>query len=189
MPTYISIPEFEGLSALAQARYQAQIKTNGKVTNMKKTLLHSVPAFDALMTWYPLYEGVEKMIGKRAAIFYAYAISDENECLICSAFFIKILKELDITFETFAFSDTENLLIEYGRALVKSPHSIDSSLLTALKTNFSEADIVLLTSFAGLMIATNLINTALKVPLDEYLFEYIPTTTDQETTQGESAHV
>ena len=172
MSTYISIPQFEDLSDLAQKRYNEQIAVNGKVTNMKKTLLHSVVSFDALMSWYPLFESLEQVVGKRAAIFYAYAISNENECLICSVFFIKILKELDIEFEKFAFNDTENLLINYGRGLVATPHNIAPEILAQLKQQFTEENIILLTSFAAIMMATNLINTALKVPLDEYLFEY-----------------
>ncbi len=172
METYIRIPDFKALSAEAQSRYNAQIEQNGKITNMKKTLLHSVSSFDALMSWYPLFQDLEKSIGYRAAIFYAYAISHENDCLICSVFFIKILKDLNIEYQDFAFDETENLLIEYARALVKHPHQIDDALRARLKARFSDADIVLLTSFASIMIATNLINTALNVPLDDYLFEY-----------------
>jgi hypothetical protein len=37
---------------------------------------------------------------------------------------------------------------------------------------FSSEQIVALTAFAGLMAATNMINNALKVDLDEYLYAY-----------------
>ncbi len=37
---------------------------------------------------------------------------------------------------------------------------------------FDEKQIVVLTAFAGLMIATNLINSALNVDLDDYLTSY-----------------
>lgn len=172
MSQIISIPKFDDLPDQAQQRYQEQITHNGRITNMKKILLHSVASFDALMVWYPLFEEMKKFIHERSAIFYAYVISNENECLICNTFFIKILKELNITFDDFSFNDTENLLIRYGRALVSHPHTIDDEIYTQLKKQFSEEQIVVLTSFASMMIATNLINTALKVPLDEYLFAY-----------------
>jgi len=45
-------------------------------------------------------------------------------------------------------------------------------LFAELKHLFTEYEIVTLTAFAGLMIATNLINNALKVELDEYLIQY-----------------
>lgn len=172
MGQLISIPEFDDLPDAAQQRYKDQISHNGRITNMKKVLLHSVVSFDALMTWYPLFEGIKEFISERSALFYAYAISNENDCLICNTFFVKILKDLEINFDDFAFDDDEDLLIRYGRALVSNPHEIDEQIYTQLKARFNEQQIVLLTSFASIMIATNLINTALKVPLDEYLFAY-----------------
>ena len=74
---------------------------------MKLTLLHSVPAYHALMEWVPLEKTLEAFLGERAVNFFCYAISEENDCLLCSAFFRKILKELDIDFETFAFTSSE----------------------------------------------------------------------------------
>ena len=168
----ISIPEFEYLPFEAQLRYQDQIEKHGRITNMKRTLLYSPTAFDALMSWYPLFEELKVLVGERAALFYAYAISTQNDCLICSTFFVKILKDRDISFDEFAFDDKEQLLIDYGREIVRHPQNIDDAIFNALQRRFDEPGIVLLTAFAGLMIATNLINTVLKVPLDEYLFEY-----------------
>ncbi|WP_127957470.1 carboxymuconolactone decarboxylase family protein [Serratia microhaemolytica] len=171
--TIVSVPEFSQLPPAAQARYQDQVEKHGRITNMKRTLLHSPVAFDALMHWYPLFDDVKALVGERAALFYAYAISSQNDCLICSTFFVKILKDKDIPFDQFTFTSTEQLLIDYGRAIVHDQHQIDDRILSALQQQFDEPAIVLLTAFAGLMIATNLINTALKVPLDEYLFEYL----------------
>ncbi|MDQ9130220.1 hypothetical protein RDT67_27830 [Serratia fonticola] len=168
----ISIPEFEYLPHEAQLRYQDQVEKYGRITNMKRTLLHSPTAFDALMSWYPLFNQLKILVGERAALFYAYAISTQNDCLICSTFFVKILRDNGITFDEFTFSEKEQLLVDYGRAIVRNPQEIDETVLNALQRQFDEPGIVLLTAFAGLMIATNLINTVLKVPLDEYLFEY-----------------
>ncbi|WON78303.1 hypothetical protein [Serratia sp. UGAL515B_01] len=168
----ISIPEFDHLPPEAKSRYQDQVEKHGRITNMKRTLLHAPTAFDALMSWYPLFDELKALVGERAALFYAYAISTQNECLICSTFFVKILKDQNISFDEFAFSTQEKLLIDYGREIVSNPHKIDETILSQLQKQFDESGIVLLTAFAGLMIATNLINTALNVPLDEYLFEY-----------------
>ena len=74
---------------------------------------------------------------------------------------------------TIELTDTEKLLVEYGRACVNHPAVVSDDLFNRMRARFSESEIVLLTSFAGMMIATNLINSALEVPLDSYLDYYV----------------
>jgi len=62
-----------------------------RMTNMKRTLLHSLPAYHALMTWYPLFDTIKAFIGERAAIIFAHAISAESDCLICTTFMRRVL--------------------------------------------------------------------------------------------------
>lgn len=169
---YISQVEYEKASPEVKKEFDDQIKKNGRVTNMKKTLLHSLPAFKALMEWYPLEKKVEEFLGERATNFYCYAISTQNQCLICSTFFRKILVEMNIDFESFSFTEEENEIIEYGRYLVKDPANIPEELFAKLKKRYNEEQIVLLTAFGSIMIATNLINTALQVDLDDVLVPY-----------------
>lgn len=172
MSNPISIPAYDDLDPLARARHDEQIARHGRITNMKQTLLHSVPAFDALMTWYPLFDEVKALVGERAALFFAHAISNENHCLICDTFFVKILRDRGIEPGTVSLDPTEDLLVRFGRQLIAGGGRIDDALLAELKLRFGEAGLVALTGFASLMIATNLINTALRVPLDEYLYAY-----------------
>lgn len=139
---------------------------------MKLTLLHSVPAYHALMEWFPLEETIEAFLGERAVNFFCYAISEENECLLCSAFFRKILKELKIDFDTFAFTEEENLLIQYGRAIVSDANHIPKELFDELKKHWNEEQIVAITAFATIMIATNIINKSLDVEPDAELLPY-----------------
>lgn len=169
---YITQVVYENARPDQQHEFDDQIQKYGRITNMKKTLLHSVPSFKALMEWYPLQKEVVKVIGERATNFYCYAISTTNDCLICSMFFKKILDDLNIEFENFSFTEQEQELLDYGRALVQNPESIPSELFTKLKARYNEEEIVLLTSFGAMMIATNLINTSLKVELDEVLTPY-----------------
>lgn len=169
---YISMIEYDKASKEVKNLFDDQINKHGRITNMKRTLLHSIPAFKVLMEWYPLQEEVSKFIGERATNFYCYAISSENECLICSMFFKKILDDLQIDFESFEFTEEEKLLIDFGRYLVKDPKNIPEELFNKLKDRYTEEQIVLLTAFGSMMIATNLINTSLKVPLDDILVPY-----------------
>lgn len=169
---HISQVNYEAASKEVKEQFEYQIRHNGRITNMKKTLLHSLPAYRALMEWYTLRDEVEPFLGNRGVNFFCYAISTENDCLICTTFFAQILDELNIDFNSFSFTGQEAAVIDYGRALVSSPQDIQDEIFQRLKAFFNEEQIVALTAFGSIMIATNLINTALKVELDEELIPY-----------------
>ncbi len=170
--SHISQMTYGEASPEVKEQFDYQIRKNGRITNMKKTLLHSLPAYRALMEWYTLRDEVEPFLGVRGVNFFCYAISTENNCLICSTFFAQILDELNIDFDAFAFSEKENAVIDYGKALVSSANNIPDQIFKQLKEFFNEEQIVALTAFGAIMIATNLINTALRVELDEELVPY-----------------
>jgi alkylhydroperoxidase family enzyme len=152
--------------------FDDQIGKNGRITNMKRTLLHSPPAFHALMEWYSLREVLREFLEEREFNLFSYAISAENRCLVCSTFFRKILADSGDDPDDPKISSKEQVLIDFGERCVTDPNNVDDALYGRLKEFFSDGQIVALTAFAGLMIATNLINTALKVDLDEYLINY-----------------
>lgn len=164
--------EYENASKAVKEQFDDQIKKHGRITNMKKTLLHSLPAFHALMEWYPLRDSVREFIGERGVNYFCYAISSQNDCLICSTFFRRILIEGGENPDSPVFSEEEQTLVDFGRRCVAEPTKVDDELYNRLKKFYNDEQIVLLTAFAGLMIATNLINNALRVDLDEYLISY-----------------
>ena len=144
------------------------------MTNMKRTLLRHPLSFQVMMEWYPLYEEVAKIegVGELGADIFSYAISSENDCLICETFFRKILIDAGRNPDALDLSEKERLLTEYGRACVKQPVKVEDALYEKMKQHFSDEEMVLLTTFAGMMIATNLINHALAVDLDQRLIGY-----------------
>lgn len=165
--------EYSDASNSAKEQFDQQIKKNGRITNMKKTLLHSLPAFHALMEWYPLRDSVHEFIGDKGVNYFCHAISSQNNCLICSTFFRKILKDAGEDPDNPVLSEKEQLLVDFGQRCVTDATKIDDLLFSKLRKFFNDEQIVLLTAFAGLMIATNLINNALQVDLDEYLESYM----------------
>lgn len=169
---YISQVVYEEASAEVKKLIDEQIRDHGRITNMKLTLLHSIPSYHALMEWFPLEETVEAFLGERAVNFFCYAISTENDCLVCGTYFAKILQDLGIDFATFEFTDEENLLIRYGRAIVKDANNVPKEIFDEMKQHWNEEQIVAITAFATIMIATNLINKVLQVELDDYLLPY-----------------
>lgn len=169
---FIPLTEYESSSEAVKREYDDQIAKHGRITNMKRTLLHSVPAFKAYMEWYTLYDLLLPFLGARAISLYSYAISNGNHCLICSTFFRKILIDSGDDPDNPKLSDTESLLMKLGAAICQDPHHIPDEIYESLRAKFNDEQIVLILSFAGIMYATNLFNTIAKVPLDEVLYKY-----------------
>jgi alkylhydroperoxidase family enzyme len=155
----------------ARAAHDEHLKT-ARITNMKRTLLHSVPAFDALMTWYPLRDTVKPFLGDRLTTLFAHAVSSETDCLICSTFFRRILVNSGEDPDALEMDEREAAVVAYGRALAITPHRVPDAVYDRVATYFSDEQMVALTAFGALMVATNVINNALGVPLDDYLQPY-----------------
>lgn len=166
--------EYETAGEAIRREYDDQTAKFGRITNMKRTLLHSVPAFKAYMEWYTLRDLIAPFIGERAVSLFSYAISSENDCLICSLFFRKILVDSGDDPDHPRLNDVERLLMDFGRQISRDPHHIPDGIYTQLKAHFDDQQIVLLIAFAGIMTATNLFNIVAKVPLDEALYAYQP---------------
>lgn len=168
----ISMTERDACPPEVQAAYDEQVAKNGRITNMKRTLLHALPAYKAYMEWYTLRDEIEPFIGARGVIVFSHAISTQNDCLICSTFFRRYLMDSGENPDALALDDTEQLLVDYGQQIARDANNVSDALFARLQARFSEKEILLLTAFAGIMIATNLLNNALRVPLDDYLYEY-----------------
>jgi alkylhydroperoxidase family enzyme len=124
------------------------------------------------MEWYTLKDLIVPFIGTRAMSLFSYSISEGNNCLICSTFFRKILIDSGDDPDNPILNETEKLLMDLGQKIAQDPHNIPEEYYVKLKTLFTQEQIVLLFSFAGIMNATNLFNIIGKVPLDEILYEY-----------------
>ena len=131
------------------------------ITAEKRTLLHNAAAFNAVEAGsYALDDELARLIGKRAADFYEYAISQANGCLVCSIYFRNLLKKNGIDFDTFEFTPEEQVLIDYGRAIANDPKHVPEELFTRLKTYFNEEQIVVVTaSWQGLTASCSVVCT------------------------------
>lgn len=152
--------------------YDRQIAAHGRVTNMKRTLGHSPIAFRALMEWYALRDEVMPFLGERRTHLFSHAISDQTDCLICSTFFRRILIEAGDNPDAPALDDVDRAVLEYGRQLGRDPNQVGDGLFARLAQALTHEQIVTLTAFGALMVATNVFNNALQVELDDYLIPY-----------------
>jgi alkylhydroperoxidase family enzyme len=155
--------------ALARAELERQVAAHGRVTNMKCTLAHSPAALAALMQWYGLYDVVSPVLGLRATTLFVHAISAETNCLVCSTFFRRWLVEQGEDPDALVLDDRERALVEYGRQLAIDAHGVSDQLFVRLAGWLTAEQLVALTAFGGMMIATNVFNNALQVDLDGYL--------------------
>jgi alkylhydroperoxidase family enzyme len=156
----------------ARAALEAIREARGRVTNMKRTLARSPVALRALMTWYDLRDEVRPFLGERLTNLFAHAISAGTDCLICSTFFRRILIEAGEDPDDLRLDDRERAVVEYGHRLATDPNGVSDELYGRLAREFTPEQVVALTAFGGLMVATNLFNNALRVDLDDYLHPY-----------------
>ncbi len=109
-----------------------------QLTNEKRTLLHNVNAFLAIEeASYTLDRDLQERIGKLDADLFEYAISVSNECLVCTTYFSRLLREehhLDPS--DFKLTRRQELLMNYARKLGSDPKSITDEEFTELKEDF-----------------------------------------------------
>ena len=154
--------------ALADAHEVA----GARMTNMKWTAARSPETLAMLLTWYPLFDRIAGFLGERRAHLLSHAISDRNECLICSTFFRRILIDAGEDPGALELDAEDELMVELGRTLADDPHGVDDDLYAQLAARYSEQQIVELIGFGAIMVATNVFNDALDIPLDGYLQPY-----------------
>lgn len=147
-----------------------------RITNMKATLSHSRLAFLVYMQWYPLYEEVKKIVGNRLAYLFAHAISQGSDCPLCTTFFRRIIIQNGERPEDLQLSGDERTLLKFGSEMAQNKGDVMDELYQQIEQRYSPEQIVVLVAFAGQMIATNIVNNALHVDIDEYLYPYLPLT-------------
>ena len=164
----VRFAEEQELTGAAKEAWESQT-ANNNLTNMKKALLLDYPTYDAYMAWYTSWARLVEVIGERAAVVFAHAISTTNSCQLCSLFFISDLKALGLDPNQFEYAEHEELLAALGRQIVKDPTAVPDDLIESLKEIYGEAGTVAIVGFAGQMIATNNFNSVLKIDVDERL--------------------
>ena len=155
-----------------RAAYDDGVQRYGQMTNMKRTLLHSIPAYRALMEWYPLRDTVQPFLGERLTTIFAHSISADTDCLICSTYFRRILIDAGEDPDGLALDEREQMVVDFGRALAVPGARIPDDLYARISAEFTKEQMIALTAFGAMMLATNVINNALEIDLDGYLEPY-----------------
>ncbi|MFY8035543.1 MAG: carboxymuconolactone decarboxylase family protein [Cyclobacteriaceae bacterium] len=172
MPRIDPLPEEKTSTEVLIAYQQHRTIYNGRITNMKATLGHSYNAFESYMRWYPLYYDVKQILGDRLSPLFAWAISEAADCPLCSTFFRKIIIDSGESPEALALNEEEQSLLTFGAAIAQHKGYVPDQIFEPIRKKYSDKDIVVLTAFAGIMIATNIFNNVIHTDIDEYLHLY-----------------
>ena len=173
MPRIVPLTN-ENAPTETKAAFEKHVREHqSRITNMKATMGRSVLAFEIYMRWYDLYENVKKIVGNRLAYLFAHSISSGSNCPLCTTYFRKVIIENGEKPEQLVLTDDEQTLLDFGSEISVHAGRINEELYQRIAKKYTEEEIIVLVSFAGQMIATNIFSNTLEVEIDDYLAPYI----------------
>jgi alkylhydroperoxidase family enzyme len=181
MPRVLPLPDSETGPELQAAYDQHCADYHSRITNMKATLGRNLVAFRAYMEWYPLYQELLRIVGPHSAPLYAWAVSEAADCPLCTTYFRKIIIERGEIPDALVLTAAEQQLLTFGATVARNKGFVPEEVFATIEAYYTPEEIVVLSAFAGIMIATNIFNNILGTQIDEYLlpFRSIP---------GDTAH-
>ena len=173
MPRILPIAENE-LSPSVKVAFERHVREyNTSITNMKRTLGRSLLVFDTYMLWYPLYNRVETILGRRLAYLYAYTIAKASDCHLCTAYFTKVITEACDSIDNPMLTEWQKDVLEFGKGIVKFKGNIHDRLYDKVASQYPQDEMLVLIAFTGQMIATTVFNNVVETEADEYLKGYM----------------
>lgn len=171
--SHITPIDYETASEAVRAEHDREVALRGRMTNMKRTLLHSPTAHRIYAEWFTLREELRPALDDRAVFLFCEAISLQSRSIIPIGFFRRALINAGLQPETVVPSEDEALLIALGKAIVVDSNAVPEDLWARLKARYDEPTLVNLIAFAGIMVATAIYNNVVKVDLDPELLPYL----------------
>ncbi|MCY7413682.1 MAG: hypothetical protein LH471_11710 [Salinibacterium sp.] len=170
---FLPIVSPDSLDSVSSAHSEMRREAYGaEPAHVWATLLGHPPSYQAYLQWFVVRDSVAPFIGDRAVALFSYAISEGNDCLVWSAYFRRALSESGENPESPSVTETEQLLIEWGRSIAVRPAVIDSDFYDRLELAFSPTLRIALLAFAGLTVALNVVTTVGKVQIDDSLLAF-----------------
>jgi len=156
---------------------EAEIARAGRLTNMKSVLLRSMPAFGLFAAVLPLKATLQAQLGVRAVDVYSLAISEGTGCLLCSLYFRRALRGHGVDPAAFAPTPDEASLIALARHLAEArgEGTPPPEPVQALRSRHGEAVALNIVAYGAGMVATNILNTTLGIPIDDDLAAVVQT--------------
>ena len=136
----------------------------GPLSNLDRVLLGSASVFTSYTSWFALRDELIPFLGERAVNLFCFAISDGYPAPYPTTFF---RRELELNGDDPLdpqVTEAERLLIDWGRALGAGAASTPEALRDAVEQTFQPKLRLLLTAFAGLMVAVCIVTVVGQVP-------------------------
>lgn len=149
--------------------HDEEITLRGRMTNMKRTLLHSPQAHRIYAEWFTLREELLPAVDDRAIQVFCKAISEEVGSKIAVTFFRRALIQSGADPDALEMREEDQELDSFGRAIVQNSKDIPPDIWVALKIRYQSKTLVDLVALAGIMVATAVFNNVVEVPFDAEL--------------------
>tara|TARA_R110002124_G_scaffold114535_59_gene269861 strand:- start:15908 stop:16441 length:534 start_codon:yes stop_codon:yes gene_type:complete len=175
-----NIPQLDIAAATADqlAAQDEELRLRGRMTNMKRTLLHSPVALRIYGEWFTLRDELLPALGDRAIWIFCHAISLATHSPVAIGFMRRALIQRGDDPDALALDDTEALLVRVGTAIAQDPRSIAPADWQALQALYPAKTLVDLIAFAGQMVATNVFTDAVATTPDAELAAFAQPGTD-----------
>jgi alkylhydroperoxidase family enzyme len=128
----------------------------------------TLPAFQAIVTWYELRTTVRPILGDRLTTLFAHAISAGTGSPVCAAFFRRLLAQAGEDPDHPVLDEREAAVVRWGTQLGADPYGVPPAMHAAVAAWFNGPQLVALATFGALMVATNVLNSALELPVEDY---------------------
>jgi hypothetical protein len=138
----------------------------GPLSKLDRTLLGSAAVFDSYAAWFALRDELIPYLGERVVTLFCFAISDAYPAQYPSEFFRRELVLAGDDPLDPHVTEAERLLIDWGRALGSGAASVSSELAARIEQTFQPKLRLLLTAFAGLMVAVCVFTVVAGTPND-----------------------
>ncbi|UVK37871.1 hypothetical protein LHFGNBLO_004975 [Mesorhizobium sp. AR10] len=168
----ISLIDYDTASPEIRAAHDEELRLRGRMTNMKRILLHSPIAHRIYAEWFTLRDLLRPALDDRAIWLLSLAISESCHAEIPVAFFRRALIGAGLDPDTLLPTADEALLIAFGKAIATDANAVSDEIWAGLKARYDEPVLVDLVAFAGIMVATAVFTNAVRVDLDPELEPY-----------------
>ncbi|MBZ9661988.1 hypothetical protein LB523_23350 [Mesorhizobium sp. ESP-6-4] len=169
---YLSSIDYATASDDIRAEHDRELALRGRMTNMKRILLHSPAAHRIYAEWFTLRDLLKPTLDDRAIWLLSKAVAETMRAEIPVTFFRRALIDNGLDPEAIEPTADETLLISFGMAIAADANGVPEETWAALKARYDETLLVNLTAFAGIMVATCVFTNAVKVDLDPELEMY-----------------
>ena len=169
---HLSAIDYATASDDIRAEHDRELELRGRMTNMKRILLHSPAAHRIYAEWFTLRDLLKPTLDDRAIWLFSTAIAETLRAEIPVTFFRRALIDSGLDPDAIVLTSDEKALMEFGKAVAADANAVADETWAALKARYDETLLVNLTAFAGIMVATCVFTNAVKVDLDPELEGY-----------------